>query len=359
MTRDVTIKDIARALQVSAATVARALGDHPQISEATKVRVRTTAESLGYVAHSAARATRNGSSKLIGLVIPDVQNEFYGTLAKALAQSCDSAGFQLLLSITEDDPDSEKRQIRGLCEARVAGIVLVPTPHPQRETLALLRRSPCVQLIRKAEAIHAPWFGIDDRTALEKATSHLLSLGHERIAYIGGATELSTGRDRLRGFEDAFRLAGGAIPSDLIRLGEPRMDFAAEAFEELWSNPSRPTALVTGGARLCTGALNMALRLGLVFPGDISIVGYGDPPYGQVNLSTVSLPTREIAQISGEFLFRKIRERRPGDVADTSPVHETALRPELVLRGSTAEHVARVERSRTSRSGGKRPKRSS
>jgi DNA-binding LacI/PurR family transcriptional regulator len=197
MRREVTLKDIARELDLSTSTVARALADHQHISEQTKVRVRDSAAALGYIAHSAARAMRNGQSTLIGLIIPDVQNEFYGTLAKALAQCFDAAGFQLLLAITEDEPESERRQVRGLSEARAAGIVFVPCPQPRKETLALLERGPWVQLIRKVEGVDAPWFGIDEEAALFQATTHLIKLGHRRIAYVGGTTDLSSRRVRV------------------------------------------------------------------------------------------------------------------------------------------------------------------
>ena len=211
MRREVTLKDIASELGLSVSTVARALADHQHISEQNKVRVRGAAARLGYVAHSAARAMRNGQSTLIGLIIPDVQNEFYGTLAKALAQCFDAAGFQLLLAITEDEPEFEERQVKGLSEARAAGIVFVPCPQPRKETLALLERGSWAQLIRRVENVDAPWFGIDEEAALFQAATHLLTLGHRRIAYVGGTTNLSTGRGRLRGFEQAFAAAGAGL----------------------------------------------------------------------------------------------------------------------------------------------------
>lgn len=255
-----------------------ALADSPQISEQTKARVRALAATLGYVVHSAARSMRRGQSTLIGLIIPDVQNEFYGTLAKALAQCCELAGFQLLLAITEDDADSEERQVRGLSEARGAGIVIVPCPRPRKETLMLLARGPWVQLIRRIQGVDAPWFGIDDEAALRDATTHLLSLGHRRIAYIGGTLELSTGRDRLKGFESAFTAVGLPVPQHLIHLGRPRMDFAASAFASLWQDSERPSAVVTGGARLSAGVIEMMGLLKLHAPQNVSIVTYGDVP---------------------------------------------------------------------------------
>ncbi|MDQ2079077.1 LacI family DNA-binding transcriptional regulator [Xanthobacteraceae bacterium Astr-EGSB] len=336
MGHETTLKDLARALDLSISTVARALSDHPQISEQTKARVRAAASVSGYVAHSAARAMRRGHSTLIGLIIPDVENEFYGTLAKGLAQCCDQAGFQMLLAITEDDPVSEERQVRALSEARVAGFVVVPSPKPLRATFGLLARGPCVQLIRRLDELAAPWFGIDEEAALREATGHLLGQGHRRIAYVGGSLDLSTGRGRLRGFEQAFEAAGLSVPHHLVRLGRPRRDFASDAFSSLWGQPEQPTAVVTGGARLCAGVLEVLGRMGLKIPADISVVGFGDAPWWYTALTTISLPAREIAIASGEFLLRRIRDGRREADSQNTPVYQAIHRSSLVLRASTA-----------------------
>ncbi len=334
MAQEVTLKDIARCLSLSVSTVARALTDSPEISEATKARVRATASSLGYVAHSAARAMRRGHSTLVGLIIPDIENQFYGTLAKAMAQCCDQAGHQLLLAITEDDPVSEERQVRALSEARVAGMVIVPSPKPLRNTLNLLVRGPWVQLIRQVSDVEAPWFGIDDEAGLYLATRHLIDQGHRRIAYMGGTLDLSTGRGRLKGYEQAFAATGLEVPRDLVRLGRPRMDFAADAFASLWQQADRPTAVVTAGSRLCAGVLEAIKHLKLAVPHDLSVVGFGDAPWWYADLSTIGLPVREIAMACGEFLLRHIRDHRGGD--PNAPVYQAIHRPSLVLRASTA-----------------------
>jgi LacI family transcriptional regulator len=326
------LKDVARTLSLSISTVARALADHPQIGEITKARVRVAAGKMGYVAHSAARAMRRGHTNLIGLAVPDIQNEFYGALAKGLAQRCGEDGYQLLLAITEDDPTIEERQVRALAEAGAAGIVLVASPAPRRETVALLSRSIWVQLIRRIDGAGAPWFGIDEAAALRAAASHLIELGHRRIAYIGGAQTLSTGRQRLTGFRQAFAEAGLPFPEDLVRTGPPRPPFAAQAFEDLWTAPKPPSALVAAGARLTAGALERIGTLGLRVPKDISVVGYGDAPWWSSGLSSIALPTREVAMACAEHLLRRLSDAS----ASSRPTGGAAYAASFVARGSTA-----------------------
>jgi len=225
MKKRVTIKDIADDLGISHSTVSRALADHANTNEATKARVRATARRLGYVADSAARLMRSGKSHLLGLIIPDIRNDFYAALAKGLAESCNDAGFQLVLAITEDDAVSELHHVRELCEARAAGVAIVPSRGIRRETLALLETVVAVQLIRHHPGIAGDWLGIDDRQALRTATGHLLELGHRRIAYLGGDLQLSTGAARLAGYRDALAAAGLTASDANIHTGLPRAAF--------------------------------------------------------------------------------------------------------------------------------------
>lgn len=335
----VTMKDIADMLGVSVSTVGRSLADRPEISEAMKARVRALAEEHGYVAHSAARSMRTGHSTLIGLIVPDVRNDFYGAAAMALAKCCEDAGYQMVLAATQDDADSELKQVRSLVEARAAGMVIALSPSPRRETLALVRRSPSAELIRDVAGGDSPWFGIDDRRGIEAATAHLIGRGHRRIAYIGGQEELSTGRDRHAGFVAAFASHGLAAPTDLVRMGPPDASFAEKAMRDLWSLPERPTALVAAGAELTVGALEAVGSLGISVPAELSVVGFGDAPWFRwwgPGLTTMALPVYELAYACGGHLLRRI-ERRGADPAEPGPRYRAMHSPTLIVRGSTAD----------------------
>src|ERR1700730_12894095 len=131
--QDVTILDIAKCLDISHTTVSRAIAGHEHISEETKRRVKQAVRQMGYVPNASARTMRGQRSSVIGLIIPDVQNDFYATVAKIVADNLAAHAMQLMLSVTEDDPDRELRELRALTEARPSGVIIVPTvaPHPQ------------------------------------------------------------------------------------------------------------------------------------------------------------------------------------------------------------------------------------
>ena len=338
MNAPVTMKDLAGILGVSVSTIGRSLADRPEISEAMKARVRELAEQHGYVAHSAARSMRTGHSTLVGLIVPDVRNDFYGAAAMALAKCCEDSGFQMVLAATQDDPDSELRQVRGLIEARAAGVVIALSPSPRRETLSLLSRVPAVEIIREVAAGAKAWFGIDDRRGIESATAHLLGLGHTRIGYVGGHEGLSPGRERLAGYRAAYRAAGLEPPADLVRLGPPDATFGDRGMTELHASNAGMTAVVAAGAELTVGALEAIGRLRVSVPDDLSVVGFGDAPWFRwwgPGLTTMALPVYELAYACGGYLLRQIQDR---DVNSTSAAlpYRAAHSPTLIVRGSTA-----------------------
>jgi LacI family transcriptional regulator len=329
----VTIKHIAARLQVSPSTVGRALSDDPRISAATKKKVAEVAEEMGYVANLAARMMRGVSSNLVGFVIPDIRNGFYATIAHALSKCLQSAGFQLALSETEDDRIVELQSVRELASANVAGIIIVPTAKPHRETVRLLKLAPHVQLLRRHATIGDQWFGIDDAQALSEATTHLTQLGHRRIAYIGGTDDLPTGAARLQGYRAALP-SGEPEDAALVQLGVPgAMDFGRDATRRLLSLAERPTAIVAGSVQLTQGILQELTAQGLRVPDELSVVGFGDEPgfgWWGPGLTTVGLPVTDLATACGLWFIHQIRQS-----AVPLTRYASISQATLIVRGST------------------------
>ena len=190
-----TIKDIADYLGVSHTTVSRALNDKPSISDETKKKVRDATRKLGYIQNVAAKTMRGSRSSVIGLIVPDIENVFYAGVAKTIAQECNNESLQLLLMISEDDPEREYEHIKILREHLAAGVIITPSEAMLPESLRLLKNLPVVQMLRVNENLGNTRITFDDKKALKLATGHLLELGHSRIAYIGGHRSLSTGEN--------------------------------------------------------------------------------------------------------------------------------------------------------------------
>ncbi|MFC9502216.1 LacI family DNA-binding transcriptional regulator [Streptomyces sp. NPDC057002] len=331
----ITTRDIAERLGVSVSTVGRALADDPRISEETKFRVRQAASDMGYVGNRAARMMRGASSNVVALVIPDIRNSFYSTIAHELSKNMEAEGFQLMLSETDDDRTAELRHLRELSANRVAGVIIVPTARPHSESVKLLRALPHLQLLRRHPSLGSQWFGVDDHEALRRATAHLVVQGHTRIAYLGGPEELPTGAERLRGFRSALR--EGDLPDDAGRaeLGPPSsIEHGRETVRRLLGGPDAPTALVLGSIQLTLGVLEELSRQGVKVPGELSVVGFGDEPgfsWWGPGLTTTGLPIQEMATGCALWMMRRLKTKPSNDGPYTSVSPGS-----LVLRGSTA-----------------------
>jgi DNA-binding LacI/PurR family transcriptional regulator len=344
-----TARDVAERLNLSVSTVGRALADDRRISAETKLRVHQKAEELGYVVNRAARMMRGARSPVVGLVVPDVRNSFYSAVAHALTETMGARNHQVMLCETGDDRQSELRQVRDLAAAQVSGVVIVPTAKPLPEVARLLQQIPHVQFLRKVNSLGPHWFGIDDRRVVEMATEHLVDLGHQRIGYIGGTTDLPTAAARLAGFDSAA--AAGGVPEDdrLPILGPPSSsDFGASALEQLMAGPYPPTAVVSGSVQVTRGMLEYVHRTALDVPDAVSLVGFGDEAgfsWWGPGLTTISLPMHDLATACGTWLMHKISSADGvgnGAGGDGSQPPYSSISPGvLVERGSTSPPLAR------------------
>lgn len=333
----VTIKDIAAALGVSHSTVSRALNDHSHISRDMKEQVRRTAMELGYVAHAGARTLRQAHARLIGMLAPNVMNQLFAVMIKVLAARCARAGYQLVLCVTEDDPEVELRHVEALRQSRATGIIIVPTAGVLAKTALLMAAMPVVQFSRSHPAIAAPSVAIDGARGIANAVRHLADLGHRRIAYVGLSTSLSTGAARAVGFTEAMTQRGLAVEPALFHPGGGTIEYARATTAALLRGAQQPTAIVYGSADLTEGGLESLHRERVPVPGHVSIIGFGDPGWFKLMtppLSTVGLSLSESAEAAISMLLRQIEARETG--APLEPQASLELEPFLILRETTA-----------------------
>jgi DNA-binding LacI/PurR family transcriptional regulator len=330
---DVTIRDIADELGMSHATVSRALNDHAAISAPTKARVRQAAQRLGYIPNSGARALRQTQSRLIGVIFPDIQNDFYSAAMDCLSSAMRQANYELVLAVSHDDADIEAQHVRSLREARVAGVIIAPSTALHATTADLLAPLPVVQLLRRHPLLAGPVVGVDEPRGIARGVAHLATRGHRRIAYVGGPIALSTGLDRLTGYRDGLRKAGITVDESLVMLGDPRPEFGQAAIERLLRTNDPPTAVLFAGSQLTLGGLATIRRLELQVPRNLAVLGYHDPAWFAIwgsGISAIRLPVNALATHAGATLLAMMQG---GPLpAELGPAR---LEPRLVLRGST------------------------
>jgi len=335
LTGGVTIKEIAEYLKISHSTVSRALSDHPYTNAETKQRVRRAVEKLGYVPNAAARTLRGEKGSLVGLILPEFQNELFEAAAQILSRRCLKEGMQMVLAASEDEPVAEYKHVLALREARALGIILTPTPGMLDKTVALLHSVPLVQYSRRHPRLSAPAVTTDGKHGIYLAAEHLIKLGHRRIAYVGMECDKSTGAERLAGFLKAHSEFNVAADATLRRLGPALADFARAAVGDLLHRADPPTALVLGSSAQTFGALKALRSAGLTMPTDISLVGFGDPSWYALlspGITTIHFPVSDMAEAAAAQLMRQLS---PAAHADEPATH-IAIEPSFLLRGTTA-----------------------
>lgn len=306
----VTAKDIANELGIAVSTVGRAMADDPRISARTKAKVRKVADRLGYVGNMPARIMRGESSRLMGLMIPDVSNDFYASVAQSLSEVMDERGYRLVLLLTRDDPAIEERQVAEIVGARAAGVIIVPTARPTQRTRSLLLSLRSVQFLRRVPGLGSTWIGIDDERAIASAAAYFIERGHRRIAYLGGREDMSTGTLRARGFRRALAHAGIAADDAPEYLGDLSDAFGQDATRSLLQLAQWPTAVVTGSVHIMLGMIRELDRQQVRVPDDISVMGFGEAQWFEWwrgGISALRLPVRNLAHSCGLWIAGEIQ----------------------------------------------------
>lgn len=298
MAKRITIKSIARDLGISHMTVSRALSNNPNVSKATRDAILARARELGYVKSAAASAMRGDTTRIVGLLLPNIVNEFYARFANTLATTCGQNGLHLIIHLTNDDPQAENIAIARLCEVQAMAVVMVPSPGGDELGSAHLRAMKVVQLIRQRPLVRqAAAVLVNDRDAIVQAVARLAQLGHRSIGYIGADTGLSSGRDRLAAFQQGLATAGLPVNPGLLRTDAPSFAMGRDYAGQLFTAEGA-TAILCGGFEISNGALNAFMDLPRARRSQCAFVGYGDPSfYGWIDggLSTIRVPVDRLA----------------------------------------------------------------
>jgi LacI family transcriptional regulator len=334
--KSVGVVEIARDLGISTATVSRALNGSPSVRGELADRIRAHAETRGYVANRLARALSARTSRaFVGFVIPYVDTPAYSAVAAECARLLSAAGTQMILAITENDPEREFQQLRDLVGTRIAGLVISPSTHVLGETRRLLAGLPVVELHR-ACGISAPSVFSDDERAMADSVLHLAGLGHTDIAYVGTPQELSNGATRLRGIRRGMELAGLDQARMTIRLVEPTRENGYDVTRDLLAGDAHFSALVVGSGSLSVGAADAVRGSGRRLPGDLSLVVYGDPAWfvlADPPLTMVQVPYAGLARNAARLLLRALDARDGGAEPPAAGPHQVAA--DLRVAGST------------------------
>ena len=327
------IRDVAREVEMSTATVSRALRGLPGVSAPTRERVLETARRLGYVPSPSAAGLASGQTRMIAVIVPWVTRWFFATVVEGAERVLRECGYDLLLYNLAGDPAARHRVFEtSLLTKRVdAVLVLSLTPTiDEREQLTRLGRP---VTIVGADLPGWATVRIDDRAAAGLATRHLIDLGHRRIAYLGGAThgvlDFTAPAARLAGYRGTLTAAGITPPGWEVD-GEFTVAGGQAAAHALLSSADRPTGIFAASDEMAIGALRAARELGLQVPKDLSVVGIDDHEMARhFDLTTVAQPVREQGKVAATQVLAALTDE------DWAP-EQVVLPTKLVIRSTTA-----------------------
>jgi DNA-binding LacI/PurR family transcriptional regulator len=332
------IEEVADLAGVSKATVSRALSGRGYVSPATKERVEHAAAELGYVVSSNASSLVTGRTKNVGVIIPIINQWFFGGIIEGIEHALLAAGYDLLLYNIDKQRDARRSVFEYyLVRKRVDAIIAVTLEISPAETEALLALGrPIVGIGGELHGI--PTFSIDDVAAARLATEHLISLGHERIMHIGGLADeeldFRVHSKRLQGFQEALRDAG--LPYDDSQFVATTFDIPGghEAGRQVLGDPrTRPTAIFAAADEVAIGIILAARELGLSIPDDLSVIGIDDHPLAEMfGLTSIRQDPRQ----QGERAVAMIMKQLQGAGIEPVAARHTTIPATLRIRTSTS-----------------------
>ncbi|WP_421726242.1 LacI family DNA-binding transcriptional regulator [Bauldia sp.] len=338
-----TIRDVARHAGVSIATVSAALNESGPVSADARRRVWEAVEAVGYAPNAHARSLRLGKSRLIGAVVGDVTNPFWGAMVRTIEAVAEKAQYSVIIRNTDELAERELDIIEQLRAQRVAGIILNAAGSDDAYLRRLQRSDlPAVVTIDQWHPdLGRDFVGVDNRAAGRMLAEYVIRLGHRRVAVISGRKGMWTADERMKGAVDAMRDAGIAVDPTLYIQTDYRSDASYAAATPLLTRRDRPTAIIGCNNDITFGALRATLDLGFRCPEDISIAGIDEVPWSGLvrpRVTVVVQPVEDMSRQATTWLL----ERITANDTDQPPPRQRVFAPSIVLGDSCAPLSATV-----------------
>jgi LacI family transcriptional regulator len=325
-----TLADLAREAGTSASTASRALSGHGYVSPNARTRLLEAAERLGYVPNLSARTLKQRTSRVVGVVVSDLSNQFYARLAAGIEQVLRDAGYQMVILGDNSEIAAELDGARTFVAMRAPGVIMTPV---SGETASLLaaQGTAVVEVDRRLAATPCDAVVIDNERGAREATLHLLGLGHRRVGLLAVDTDWTTDAGRVEGYRSAHQRAGVPIDERLIVRVPVQAPDAEERIGRLFAYEA-PTAIFAANNLLAEQAWRVLRKRSLRLPEDCSLVGFDDVPWMEMvdpSITVVDQPTVEMGRCAARLLLARIED-------PAGPPRIECLQPSLILRRSTA-----------------------
>ena len=310
----VTIKDIAKSVGVSTATVSHVINETRFVSEPIKKKVHAVIEELGYQPNRVARSLVMQKTHTIGVIISDILNPFYTALVRGLEDATSPLGYNVVLCNTDEDTNKEIDYLKVLLEKRIDGIALATCFQDEKHPLLnKLNQVPVVTIVRKMNCLKSDAVFADNIGGAYEAIEHLVSLGHKHISVISGPSGISSGRERLEGVFKAFTKHGITPNEAWMRTGDFKRESGYVLAKSILNLKDRPTALFVSNNQMTLGALQAFREQSVKIPKDVSIVGLDDTDWSillEPPLTVIYQSPYDMGNNAGKMLLQRILKKR-------------------------------------------------
>ncbi|WP_282053470.1 LacI family DNA-binding transcriptional regulator [Maribacter luteus] len=291
MSKKTTIYDIAKALNITAATVSRALNDNPRISKDTKKLVLATAEKLNYKQNSLALALKSGKSKNVGVILPIINRNLFSNVIRGIEEELNPMGYNVIICQTHDDEKKEADIIQNLLNAQVDGIIMSIaryTKNTEHFEQILNKNIPLIFFDRKIDVKGASSVTLDDFRGAYEATQHLIEQGCTKIAHFTVDRSVEIYQKRFEGYKQALLNNGIVFNPEFVLDLESKIESGKDAAKKLMALDNAPDAIFSSSDLGALGAIQYLKSIGVRIPQDFCVVGFSNEPFTQFMELTIS-----------------------------------------------------------------------
>jgi len=334
--KEITIYDIADRLNISIATVSRALKNDPVVNKRTKKKVFELAEELGYRSNHFARNLRNQRTETIGVIVPRLNSYFMSTVIAGIENVANSEGYNLIISQSSESEQKEKMSAKTMFNNRVDGLLVslsYDTNDISHFDQFFKKKIPVIFFDRAEENKNFTNIVIDNKKAAFEATSHLISQGCRRIVHITAKPKRNVYVDRLDGYKKALKENNIDFKEEFVIIGNLSLEAGTEAAQRILKMNPRPDGVFAANDNCAVGCMLSLKEANIRIPADIAFAGFNNDPVSQViepNLTTINYPGYEMGEVAARNLINHLN--------GTYLIHSTntiVLRSELVIRASS------------------------
>lgn len=331
-----TINDISKKLNLSIATVSRALNSSPKVSPATKEKVLKAAAELNYHQNQIALALKSGQTKFVGVVVPFLTHNFFSNVIGGIEKKLGPEGYHVAIYQTHENHENEIKHVQALLNAQVDGIFLSvarETKSTQHINAVLQMEKPLIFFDRKLSVPGTSSVIIDDFNASYEATNHLIQQGAKKIAHFAGDFNLDIYQKRFEGYKKALEDNNLKFYKNFLFHTHAEIDAGRRGMKEIWKYKEKPDAIFSSNDFALAGATQVMREYKINVPKDLLIAGFSNEPFTQFlepPLSTVDQCPIHMGEKAAEIFLNKVRKNEP-----LEKENHIILKPEFIIRESS------------------------